>query len=120
MVEMVSVIVALALLVAFGLAQWRAHGERGRTEAMRETLRRLAVAEDSYAYDFGVYASDVTALQARGFASAGPVRVQVVEATRVGWAATASHPETAVQCHLFVGTAAPLGAATTAGEVACG
>jgi Tfp pilus assembly protein PilE len=118
--ELIAVIVAGVLFLLFAVTRFRAMGERGDVEAMRATLRRLAVAQDSYQYDHGVYAGDLAPLGARGFRASPPVEVQIVEATRIGWSGTVSHTATATRCHLFVKTAAPVGAATEPGEIVCG
>jgi len=118
--ELLLVIAAAVLLAVFALPQWRAYRERDRTEAMRAALRRLAVAEDSYFYDSGMYTDALEPLTARGFQAANGVRVRLIEATRVGWSASASHSATPIECHLFVKAAAPVGPATEEGEIVCG
>jgi Tfp pilus assembly protein PilE len=118
--ELLLVIAAAVLVVIFALPQWRAYRERDHTDAMRAALRRLAVAEDSYFYDAGMYTDVLDQLTARGFQAGNGVRVRLIEATRVGWSASASHTASPVECHLFVKTAAPVGPATEEGEIACG
>ena len=117
--DTVVLLVTLALLVAVivpGLAALRRRSLEG---AMRADLRRLAAAEDSYYFDHRVYSGDLAQLEAVGFRPGPAVRIAVHEATLVGWSATVTHAAVPVQCALFVGRAAPIGAARTPGETAC-
>ena len=47
------------------------------------------------------------------------VTITVHEASRGGWSATAVSGGVVRRCYLFVGSAAPVGAATQEGQVAC-
>ena len=93
--------------------------ERRFVSVMREELRRFAVAQESYLYDSGIYAPDLTALERRGFALDVAVRIEIREATADGWAAVATHENTARRCYLYVRAAGPVGGATRDGSLEC-
>jgi len=118
--EVVVLVVAAILVLVFAVPQWRAYQKREHTVAMRDALQRLAMAEDSYFYDFGTYTDVLAPLEARGYRAGSGVQIRLIEATRVGWSASASHARSPVECHVFVKTAAPVGPATEEGEIACG
>ena len=117
--DTVILLVTLALLVAVIVPELSVLRRRSLEGALRADLRRLAAAEDSYFFDHRVYSGDLSQLQAAGFRPPPDVRVAVHEATVAGWSATATHAAVPVQCALFVGRAAPVGAARTPGETAC-
>ncbi|MGD2135096.1 MAG: hypothetical protein PVF27_03005 [Gemmatimonadales bacterium] len=117
--EVVVLVAGVLLLVVFAVVQLGARRERGRLAAMEESLRRLAVAQESFAYDRGGYTGNLGALRERGLEMDAAVAITVHEATRRGWSASATHDATARGCYVFTGEAAPIGAATTAGTIAC-
>lgn len=117
--EMTVVIVAALLLAVLGLMHLAARRERGYLAAMQASLRQLAVAQESYAYDRGGYTGDLTVLRERGLAVSGDITLTVHEATRHGWSASATHDATARGCYVFAGDAAPVGSATVAGSITC-
>lgn len=109
------------VILVVGVVAWRLldANRRGQTELLRDALRRLVVAQESYYYDHRVYAADVDALTGRGYRPGPEVRVVVHEATRAGWSATAAHRSAPVECALFVRDAAPVGSAAAAGAIVC-
>lgn len=113
------VIVAAFLVTVVGYTQVSTRRERGRLAAMEASLRQLAVAQESYAYDRGGYTGDLAVLRERGLAVSADVTLTVHEATRHGWSAAATHEGTARGCYVFAGDAAPVGAATVAGRITC-
>jgi type II secretory pathway pseudopilin PulG len=119
LVEMLSLLaltVAVLAVVLPVMGTWR---ERPLIEAMRANLRNLAAAQESYFYDFRGYSGDLEGLRRTGFTPSDGVRLLIREATRAGWSAIASHPETRIQCFLFVRDAARAGSAAVAGTVHC-
>jgi hypothetical protein len=117
--EIVVWVVGLALLALVAAMQFDAFRDRGYVSEMREGLRQFAVAQESYLYDVGIYATDAAGLEARGFAPGPAVSITVREATADGWAAVASHTNTDRRCYLFVRGAAPVGGATQDGSLEC-
>lgn len=118
-VEVGITVVAFGLLVAVAVPAVGVMRARPLVGALRANLLNLAAAQESHFYDFRSYAGDAEPLRRTGFVPAGGVRVVIREATRAGWSASASHPDTAVQCFLFVRQAAPIGSARLAGTVHC-
>lgn len=119
MPDVLILLVALALVLAVAVPQLSAARERSVKALMRADLRHMAAAQESYFYDHRVYGADPADLQETGFRLSDGVRILVNEATLIGWSATASHARASAHCYLFVRSAAPVGVATTAGEVRC-
>jgi Tfp pilus assembly protein PilE len=109
----------VGLLAAIAVPRWGRLTERSLIAAMRTDVRNLAVLEESYFYDDAVYTSDLAALGSRGFVMTAGVQLEIKEATNTGWSVSARHPNTLQECHLFVGTASPVGSATQDGRVDC-
>ncbi len=119
LVDVLVLRIALALLLAVAVPELSAARRRSVQAALRSDLRKLAAAQESYFYDHHVYGADPLDLQATGFRLSPGVRIVVNEATQTGWSATASHPEVPARCFLFLRGAAPVGTATTPGEIHC-
>ncbi len=119
LVELLMSMAIVALLAALAVPRWARLTERSVVAAMRTDVRNLAVLEESHFYDVAVYTSDLSLLGSRGFVMTAGVQLQITEATNTGWSASASHANTVQECHLFVGTAAPVGSATEDGRIDC-
>ncbi|MBI3081390.1 MAG: hypothetical protein HYY94_00460 [Gemmatimonadetes bacterium] len=119
LVDVLVLLVALALLLAVGVPELSAARRRSAEAVLRSDLRKLAAVQESYFFDHRVYAADPLDLQASGFRPSPGVRIVMNEATQTGWSATASHPETPARCFVFLRGAAPVGTATTPGELHC-
>jgi type II secretory pathway pseudopilin PulG len=113
------VLVIIGLLASIIGPQFSLARERTYVSVMRTDLRNFATAEESYFYDFAVYSSDPTHVEQRGYETSKDVSLVVNEATSSGWSATTSHVGTTQQCFMFLGSAAPLGTATSEGVVSC-
>jgi prepilin-type N-terminal cleavage/methylation domain-containing protein len=120
LVEVLITTTIVSLLMAIALPLWRDLRERSYVTTMRADVRNLAVIQESHFYDEGAYTPSLTVLDAMGFQPSQGVEVTIHEATRNGWSATLSHMATLRQCHLFVGSAAPVGSATSSGAIDCG
>ena len=119
LIELVMAMTIVVLLAALARPRLNRLTERSTIASMRADVRNLAVLEESYFYDHAVYTSDLGLLASRGFVGTLGVQLQIPEATNVGWSVSASHARTLQQCHLYVGTAAPVGTATEDGRVHC-
>ena len=117
LIELLMVIVIIGILVSVLIPRFANSREKAFVTAMKSDLRNLATAQESYYYDYSAYSSDVTLLAA--FNATVGVSVTVNEASIGGWSASATSINTTRQCFLFVGNAAPVGAATQEGQVAC-
>jgi prepilin-type N-terminal cleavage/methylation domain-containing protein len=119
LVELLMAMTIVSLLAAIAVPRWHRVRERSVIAAMRADVRNLAVLEESYFYDFTVYTSDLGSLSSRGFVGTVGVQLQIHEATNIGWSVSTSHSASVQQCHLYVGSAAPVGTATQDGRVDC-
>jgi type II secretory pathway pseudopilin PulG len=113
------VVLLIGIVSAIAMRQLGQTRVQAYQAAMRADLRNFAVAEESYFYDNGVYASSPAAVTSGGFLLTPGVSLVVNEATSVGWSATSGHLRTDVKCYLFVESAAPVGSATEAGKLDC-
>ena len=119
LIELMMVVVIIGLLAAVVGPQFSIARERTYVVVMKTDLRNFATAEESYFYDYSTYSSDPATVYARGFETSKDVTLTVNEATSSGWSATASHVVTPATCNIFIGSAAPLGAAVREGVVDC-
>lgn len=119
LIELTVVVVIIGLLAAIVMPQFDHARERTYLAVMKTDLRNFLSAEESYFYDFATYSADPATVYARGFETSKDVSLTVNEATATGWSATATHIGTPSVCNIFMGSAAPLGAATHEGVVDC-
>lgn len=119
LIELMVVVVIVGLLAVIAGPQFANARQRTYVAVMKADLRNFVSAEESYFYDFSVYTSDPATVQQRGFETSKDVTLQVNEATSSGWSATTSHVGTATECYIFMGSAAPVGSATSEGLVTC-
>ena len=117
LIELMMVMVIIGILVTVLIPRWASARDRAYVAAMTSDLRNLATAEESYYYDYAVYAPGVGLLPAYN-ATAG-TSIAINEATQGGWSATSTSINSQKHCSLFVGNAAPVGAATQEGRAAC-
>ncbi len=83
----------------------------------RSSPKNLATAEEAFFYDSAFYTTSLVALN--NFRSSTGVTLTVTEASPMGWSAQAVHAQTARQCALFQGNAAPVVPATVEGRITC-
>jgi prepilin-type N-terminal cleavage/methylation domain-containing protein len=117
LIELLIVVVIIGILAAMAIPKFQSTKGKAYFAGMRSDLHNLTTAEEAYFYDHAAYTNDLTALSFTP--SKGDV-VTIVEATASGWAATSQNPESYPHfCALFLGTAAAVAPATSAGVVAC-
>lgn len=117
LIELLMVVVIIGILVTVLIPRFANSREKAFVAAMKSDLRNLATAEESYYYDYASYSPTVSLLPA--FNATAGVSVTVNAAGQGGWSGTATSVNSPIQCNLFVGNVAPLGAATQEGQVAC-
>jgi type IV pilus assembly protein PilA len=117
LIELLMVVVIIGILVSVLIPRFANSREKAFVAAMKSDLRNLATAQESYYYDYSAYAPTVSQLPA--FNPTAGVSVTVNEASIGGWSGSATNINSTRQCFLFVGNAAPVGAATQEGQVAC-
>jgi Tfp pilus assembly protein PilE len=119
LIELAILLVVLGLLAAVAVPEVELWRQRAVAQTMEGDLLRLAAAQESYFYDYRVYAGDLSELARRGFSPSQGVTISLQEATIGGFSAVASHSRSRIRCFLFVGGAAPVGSAKTPGTVDC-
>jgi prepilin-type N-terminal cleavage/methylation domain-containing protein len=119
LIELVVVVSIVGIVAAIATKQMGHTQVKAYVSAMKADLRNFALAEESYFYDNGVYASSDSMIGAAGFVLTPAVSITVNEATKSGWSATAEHQRTGIKCYLFSESAAPIGAATEVGNLVC-
>ncbi len=119
LIELLIAVVIVGLLAALAVPRLSVVRENAFVATMKSDLRHFSHSEESYFYDNAVYTSSLVNLSSTGFATTGDVTLTVAEATATGWAVLANHSTTSIQCALFVGTAAPVGPASTQGRIDC-
>ena len=118
--ELMITVVIIGLLTAIVVPRLSMAKDRGFVATMQSDLRQFAAHEESYFYDNSVYTSNLALLAAGGFNESAGVTITIAEATATGWAAIAVHTQSSgVECALFSGTAAPVGASSEEGVIAC-
>ena len=119
LVELLITVTIVGLLAAIGAPRLSRTKDRTYIASMKSDLRNFATYEESHFYDNAIYSSDLGILTSIGFQETNGVNVTIAEATATGWAVTADHNLTDVQCALYSGNAAPVGASTEEGLIAC-
>lgn len=117
MIELLIVVVIIGILAAIAIPKFANTKEKAYIASMKADLRNLATAEESFLFDSLYYTQNLTVLNK--FQPSTGVTLTVNTATGGGWSATASHAQTPKKCYLFYGSAAPIGAATVEGQIAC-
>lgn len=118
-IELIAVMVIIGLLATIAVPRLTRVRERAFVASMKRDLRTFAMHQESHYYDRASYTDDVAALRAGGFSLSPDVSISVNEATIMGWSATAEHALIPTQCYLFIGDAAPVGAAVIEGSMEC-
>ena len=117
LIELLMVVVIIGILVTVMIPRFANTKEKALVTTMKSDLRNLASAEESYYYDFSIYTMTLATMPT--YQPSASVVITVNEASQGGWSATASSSGVVRRCYLFVGSAAPVGAATQEGQVAC-
>lgn len=123
LIELLIIIVIVGILAAIAWGRFSTVKDQGYITTMESDLRVFATHQEAHFHDHATYVSDVTVFENAelfgGFRPSPGVAVRVIEATAQGWSATARHEFVATECGLFVGDAAPVGAAEHEGIITC-
>ena len=119
LIELLIAVVIVGLLSALAVPRLSLMRENAFVATMKSDLRHFSQSEESHFYDNAVYSSSLAVLAFNGLQISDEVTLTIAEATVTGWAVIADHSTTNVQCALFIGTAAPVGPATTQGRIDC-
>ncbi len=120
LIELLIVVVIIGILAAIAIPKFAGTKSKAYVAAMKSDLKNLVTAQESYFSDTGTYGA-VGDLSAVWAATTG-VNAAVANNTATGFSATATHAGATgtTACGVFVGSAAaPNGAVTVEGEVAC-
>jgi prepilin-type N-terminal cleavage/methylation domain-containing protein len=116
LIELLIVVVIIGILAAIAIPKFASVKGRAYFAGMQSDLHNLTTAQESYFYDHASYTASLDSLHY----STSHGDTVVVQASVSGWSATATNSEAYPHlCALFMGSAAPLAPATTAGVVAC-
>jgi prepilin-type N-terminal cleavage/methylation domain-containing protein len=122
LIELLIVIVIIGILAAIAIPKFGKTREKAYFKAMQSDLRNLQAQQELY---FSIPANNYSYSNTVGnltdFVTSQGVTVAMVNATNGGWSATGAHAALASTqfCALFVGNAASISPATTAGVVTC-
>ena len=117
LIELLIVVVIIGILAAIAIPKFQNTKGKAFASSLKSDLRNLSSVQEDYFYFNETYAPGMGSLT---FSPSNGVVLTITEATRRGWSATATHPSAApLTCAVFYGQAAPVGAATAEGQVAC-
>ena len=115
-IEMLVVMIVVGLLAGLAYVKVQSSKDKGLVATMTSDLHAIAQEQEAYYFQNRTYTSDLVALNATLSQNNGIV---INEATVSGWSGTMSNPRTAQRCYIFVGTAQPVGSATSDGLINC-
>jgi type IV pilus assembly protein PilA len=119
LIELLIVVVIIGLLAAIALPKFDYTKQKAFASTMKSDLRNLATAQESYWNDNAAYYAGPLPNSVIIYTPSPNTTVTINVANGSGWAATATHVNTAVTCALFSGPVAPPSPATTEGLIAC-
>jgi prepilin-type N-terminal cleavage/methylation domain-containing protein len=117
LIELLIVVVIIGLLAAIAIPKFGDVKNKAHFAMMKTSLKNLGQAEEAYFADHSEYSLILDSLN---FKPAAEMTLTIVEATKTGWSATITHPNTVPRiCAFFLGTAAPVAPATNQGALGC-
>lgn len=119
LIELLIVVVIIGLLAAIALPKFGYTKQKAFTSTMKSDLRNLATAQESYWNDNAAYYAGSFPSSAIIYSPSPGTTMTINVANTTGWAATATHINTAIVCALYSGPVAPPSPATVEGQIAC-
>ena len=114
LIELLIVVVIIGILAAIAIPKFANTKEKAYVASMKTDLRNLITAQEAYFSDNNsTYAASIAAMGTNYKASSG-VTVTLGSVTNTGWAATATHMQTAKTCTITLG-----GGSTVEGTPLC-
>ncbi len=116
LIELLIVVVIIGILASMAIPKFSITKGKSYAASMKSDLRNLAVAQESYHYDNGVYANNLAQLAVQ---TTNGVVMTIVTGDAAGWSARTTHPQAdPLTCAFYVGPA-PLAPANEEGRVMC-
>lgn len=119
LIELLIVVVIIGLLAAIAIPKFSTTKQKAFTSTMKSDLKNLSTAQESYWNDNAVYYSGSLPSAAIIYSPSPGTTMIINVANANGWAATATHVNTAVVCALYSGPVSPPSPATVEGQIAC-
>jgi prepilin-type N-terminal cleavage/methylation domain-containing protein len=119
LIELLIVVVIIGILAAIAIPKFAMSKEQAFVANMKSDLRNLTTSQEGYFYDNNTYYNGPVPDGTGAFKSSSPVTITLTNVTAGGWAATATHPNTARTCAIYYGTGGPVGPAVADGQVGC-
>ena len=118
LIELLIVVVIIGILASIAVPKFATTKGKANMAAMRSDLHNMAVAQEAYLYDNGVYTDDVAKLRYNN--SPGVQILELHEYGAGGWSAKVTHAQAFPKtCALYAGPVAPLAPATVDGVIGC-
>ena len=115
-IEMLVVMIVVGLLAGLAYAKVQSSKDKGVVATMTSDLHAIAQEQEAHYFQNRTYTSDLVALNTTLSQNNSVV---INEATVSGWSGTMSNPRTSQRCYIFVGTAQPVGSASSDGLIHC-
>lgn len=119
LIELLIVVVIIGLLAAIALPKFSTTKQKAFTSTMKSDLHNLSTAQESYWNDNAAYYGGSLPNSAIIYTPSPGTTMTINVANATGWAATATHVNTAVVCALYSGPVSPPSPATAEGLIAC-
>jgi type IV pilus assembly protein PilA len=119
LIELLIVVVIIGLLAAIALPKFGYTKQKAFTSTMKSDLRNLATAQEAYWNDNAAYYVGALPSASIIYRPSPGTTMVINVANSTGWAATATHINTAITCALYSGPVAPPSPATVEGIIAC-
>lgn len=114
LIELLIVVVIIGLLAAIAIPKFQDTRGRAHISTMQSDLKNLSTMQENYYVLHNGYGTDPNAI---GFNPSANITIDILEGTKQGWSAKATHP--AGSCVVFYGQAAPVAPATREGVIVC-
>lgn len=115
-IEILAVLIIIGLLATIAFVRLKSSKDKAIVASMTSDLHAVAQEQEAYYFQNRSYSPTIDSLNSTP--SPGNVPV-VVSGGASGWSGRIGNPKVARQCYIFVGTAAPIGSATTDGLISC-
>ena len=117
LIELLVVVVIIGILAAIAIPKFQHTKGKANASAIKSDLRNMMSAQESYFYEYQIYANDPSLLPLQ---RTNGVMLSIEEAGNAGWSATATHPQAfPLTCAVFVGSASQVAPAEREGVIGC-